>query len=530
MRYELNNKILSELIIMYDVIVIGAGVGGLSSAAKLATNGKKVLVVDEIHHIGGTSHIFTRKKNGSYFFPMGPLSFSHPNLVKSMLQEMGVNEEIQFEQSHFALITPNITIVYSKPWDEFKRELQTRFPKDSKGIDNFFGELNLIIDAIQDVQEWHPEFTLLPSKDLKFENFSKEQQQKYEIIKKYSKISSKDVLDKHINNPILKQLLGSQGTYEPIMSMVHLAFMWNVMSIEGIWYPSAGIYGINELLSEVIEINNGKFLLNSPVKEILIKNGTAVGIETQKNEIYKGEWIVSNADYKTTFLTLINPRKIPVDHLEVVEESAYTGSELCVYLGIDPSKVDLSNLAVQHTFFRKDSIFPIDSFDLKLQKLLQNKEIEICKWSEKDPNSVPPDQASLVLRMNMDIEPFLEWKTGVKKRKEGYKEFKTDLANILIHMAEQLIPGLSTAVNMMEIATPLTYMDWGKRYKGSIAGWHRNLEKVKGFKTKILIPTPIKRLVSVGIYSWLEPYLGGYPVSMYSGKLAADFILINGEN
>ena len=80
---------------MYDVIIIGAGVGGLSCAAKLAKNGKKLLILEKIDHIGGTSHIFKRK---DFIFPMGPLSFSFPNLVKKLLKEMDVKEKIEFNR------------------------------------------------------------------------------------------------------------------------------------------------------------------------------------------------------------------------------------------------------------------------------------------------------------------------------------------------------------------------------------------------------------------------------------------------
>jgi len=506
---------------MYDIIIIGAGVGGLSCAAKLAYNGLKVLVVEEIHHIGGTSHIFKRKKNGTYFFPMGPLSFSHPDFVKLMLEEMGVNGKLSFQRNHFKLKTSDIDIIYSKPWNQFQKELKKQFPEDSAGIDKFFSELNKIIDAIRHVQEWHPDFTLIQDSDL--EKIPKAHQTDYDLIEKYSKISSKTILDKYIANPTLKKLLGSQGTYEPIMSMVHLAFMWNVMSIEGIWYPSIGIYGINELLSDVIKKYEGQILLNTPVKEILIEEGKAIGIETQKGEIFKSKWVVSNADYKTTFLKLLNPKNIPEDHLKLVKESSYTGSELCVYLGIDPTKADLSSLSTEHTFYRNDSAIPWENTEYI--PFFQNKEIEICKWSEKEPDSVPEEQASLILRLNMDINNFLDWRIGVKKRKKEYYEFKKTLANFLIQIVETIIPGLSDSINIMEIATPLTYLDWGKRYNGSIAGWHRDLEKVKGFGKKLLIITPIKNLLAVGIYSSLEPYLGGYPVSMFSGNLAADFIL-----
>lgn len=505
---------------MYDAIIIGAGVGGLSCAAKLANQGKKVLIVEKIHHIGGTSHIFKRMNNGRYFFPMGPLSFSHPDKVRNMLNEMGIESEIGFKQSHFQLITPEIDIIYSQPWTRFQKKLIQRFPEDSKGIKQFFNELNKVIKAIHHVEEWHPDFTLNAIQKFPSDSIPKKYKNDYDIIEQYSNISSKDILNKYLSNSTLKKLLGSQGTYEPVMNMVHLAFMWNVMSIKGIWYPSIGIHGINEQLENSILQNGGEILLNSPVKEILIEDRKAVGIEIEEFKVFNAPWVVSNADYKTTFLDLLDTTKVPFDHLQTVQNSAYTGSELCVYLGAKGDEIDLSNLRAEHIFYRKNMKPPSPEEKVAFDK----KEIEICVWSEKEPKSAPEGMISLILRTNMDFDHFHSWRTGVKQRKEGYGEYKQKLAKALIKVVDTIIPGILGAHTIVDIATPLTYLDWGKRYRGSIAGWSRDLEKITGFKRKVLVKTPIDHLLAVGIYSYLEPFLGGYPVSMHSGKIAAEYI------
>ena len=92
---------------MYDAIIIGAGVGGLACASKLASKGKKVLVLERMYHLGGSSAVFKRE---DFTFPMGPLSFSHPDLVKMMLKDVGISEDIQFKRSHFQLHQSLLTL------------------------------------------------------------------------------------------------------------------------------------------------------------------------------------------------------------------------------------------------------------------------------------------------------------------------------------------------------------------------------------------------------------------------------------
>ena len=163
---------------MYDAIVIGAGVGGLACASRLASNGKQVLVLERIFFLGGSSCIF---KRGDFIFPMGPLSFSHPELVKKMLEEIGISEKIEFKRSHFQFLSPEIDIIYSQDWADFKEELKNKFPKESEGIEGFFAEFNPILEAISDIIEWHPEF-VIGKKRSKIEKDLEKHQEKYNLI------------------------------------------------------------------------------------------------------------------------------------------------------------------------------------------------------------------------------------------------------------------------------------------------------------------------------------------------------------
>ncbi|MBN1802669.1 MAG: NAD(P)/FAD-dependent oxidoreductase [Candidatus Lokiarchaeota archaeon] len=499
---------------MYDCIVIGAGVGGLSCAAKLASKGKKIIVIEKINHIGGTSHVFNR---GGYVFPIGPLSFSFPKLVQTILKDIGITEDITFQRNHFHLLSPQIDITYSQDWNNFKATLIDFFESDANGINSFFKEFNKVLGAIQGIYEWNPDFNVgrKRNKALK-ELFLHAEESR--IISESNSTSSRVILQGLLKNDGLIRLLGSQGSYEPVMTMLHLAFMWNVMSLEGIWFPSCGIHGINQLLADLIKCSGGEIMLNSPVSKILIRNGKAFGVLLANGKEYLAEWIVANADYKKVFLELIDPSHLTHDHLDSVQNTDYTGSELCVYLGIAPNKVDLSKLTTNHFFYRSKITQDTDPEDF------ENKEIEICLWSNKSKDFAPEGKKSIILRVNMAYSHFKDWRTGEKKRKMGYKEFKYHLAKRLINVVEKILPGLASAIEVMEVATPLTYQDWGQRYLGSIAGWTRDLRRIR-FKTKSLFETPIDHLLLVGIYSFLEPFLGGYPVSIYSGNMGADKIL-----
>jgi len=504
---------------MYDVIVIGAGLGGLIAAAKLAGAGLGVLVLDKKNLPGGTSYVFRR---GGYAFPMGPLSFGFPGRVRNFLAEAGIGQHIEFRRSGFEIRTPALDVIISRPLSELESELGRLYPGETGGLARFFAALRGAIDVSKDMDLWHPDFSLTPGPGRQGRPNAASFDDRVRAVGELSRTPAAGVLDALIADGHLKNLLGSMGSRPPEMSMLNLALMWNVMAEEGIWFPERGVHGLADLLRERLAVAGGELRLGTPVRKILVENGRAAGVVTAAGEVLASSWVVSNADYKTTFLELLDAADIPGVDLEPIRGVPYTGSELCVYLGVRPDAVDLSALKAEHLFYRheiRDGGDPDpEDFD--------NRELEICHWSRKAPDLSSPGRAALVLRAGFPYERFAPWRIGEKKRRAGYGEFKRNLALKLVRTAEHVLPGLSGAVEVMETATPLTYRDWGGRYEGSIAGWTWAARPDAGERAgKVLVRTPVPGLLAAGAYAATELFLGGVPTALYTGNLAADVIL-----
>ncbi|MBN2373749.1 NAD(P)/FAD-dependent oxidoreductase [bacterium] len=506
---------------IYDAIIIGAGTGGMICAAKLALNGNRVLLIEKANHIGGTSYVF---KRGGYAFPMGPLSYSFPQRVRDFLEEIGIKKEMGLKRNHFQLITPFLDIIYSQQFESLESELQKAFPEE-KGIPVFFAELKKIIADIDDLYLWHPSYMGGGSKKRALARMDAAILKKMQRIEKYARIPSGRILEKYLKDPVLKNLLGSQGSEMPAMSLLNLAIMWNVMCFKGIWFPSWGIHGIHDAIKDVALKHGAEIMLNTPVKEICIENGSVKGVRTAIGEVYESNWVISNADYKKTFMELIHPQDIPEERfLSRIKAVPYTQSEICVYLGIDPKKVDWHRMKSTHLFYRK-RLEPKEKTDFES---FDDREFEICLWSDNAPGLVPPEKAALILRAGFEYTHFAHFRKGEKVRVSGYKEYKLQMADKLIKTAESILPGLRSAIDIMEVATPLTYRDWGQRYDGSIAGWTWLVKDSQ--EERLLLETPIENLLMVGMYAASELFLGGFATAMHTGSLASDIVLAQSDS
>lgn len=113
----------------WDAIVIGAGLGGLSAAAYLATNGQRVLVLEQHYVAGGNAHVFRRKRSKRTFeFDVGVhyIGDCAPGgAILNVLRGVGLEDEIEFLEldpdGFDTILFPGVTFRVPKGWDKYRR-------------------------------------------------------------------------------------------------------------------------------------------------------------------------------------------------------------------------------------------------------------------------------------------------------------------------------------------------------------------------------------------------------------------------
>jgi phytoene dehydrogenase-like protein len=487
----------------WDAIVIGAGMGGLTAAAHLVKAGLRVLVLERNPHVGGTAYVYHRK---GFSFPMGPLGFSHPGLVQNTLKDLGVGENLQFSRVHYRLRAFGLDLSLSLPFPDMVKELSKLFPADAEGVNHFFEDMNKLI----------PKQMADPNR--------------YELDHTHD-ISASEYLHNRIKDGSLRRILGSIGTREPYSGLPLLAAMWNLISHEGIWFPQEGMQSFCERLVRAIVRNNetsGEIRLNKEVAKIRADRGKALGVSLRDGTEIDSSSVISNADYKTAFLKLMDPKTIPPEWYDAISSARQTGSVFQVCLGVDAGKADLSAFKkAGRLIYRRngENVQEIEDLDWNVQEIdpeaLAGQELEVSLWGKDWGSASSEGKAVIVIRAEAEYNHFARYRLGWRQRSPSYQEYKTRLARALIREIDHLIPGFEKAIFVMDVATPLTFEDQGGRSGGAVAGWSWDYEDFRDDQPKELIGTPIKGLYMAGYQAFSALFMGGIPTAMESGRRAA---------
>ncbi|MFB3884056.1 MAG: phytoene desaturase family protein [Thermodesulfobacteriota bacterium] len=499
----------------WDTIIVGAGLGGLTAAAKLVGAGRRVLILERNPHPGGTAYVYNRR---GFSFPMGPLGFSHPGLVRSILRDVNVEDNLALHRVHYRIRAFGCDVPLTLPSAEMVKALSERFPSDAQAVEMFFQEMKAILSPSS-----HP-------------NSKTDSSAPADLYRS----SASDYLSRRIRDWRLRRILGSIGTREPYSGLPLLAAMWKLMTEEGIWYPESGLRVLSEKLVEAVTGRSdaekasevpGEIKLGTEVSNIRVENGKVVGVTLRDGSKIDSPSVVSNADYKTTFLSLLDRRKIPSQWYRAVHQARQTGSILQVSLGVDKGKTDLSSFheASRLIYRSREAVRAPEGIDWNAVEIdpasLAKEELEVSLWSKEDESLAPGGEAVVVIRTEAEYSHFARFRLGWRKRAPGYEAYKTRLGNALVKEAENLIPGLEGSIQVMDVATPLTFEDQGGRSGGAVAGWSWDYEDFQDEKPKELIRTPIQGLYMAGYQAFSALFAGGIPTAMESGKRAAQTVL-----
>jgi len=475
----------------YDIIIIGSGLGGLTAGAKLAKEGKKVLLVEQHDRPGGCATTFKRK---DFTFEVGLHEMDgldRRDMKTRIFNDFGVFDEVHFlkvpEFYHFINGRYEITM----PHDPEKaiKVLTENFPEEVIGIKAYFDQI------------------------LNARKKAKESEGKPEI-------SLGEFLDSIINDEDLKLvLLGNLGYFHDDPYSISL----NYYSIaQGSYFQGGGNFikggsqKLSDYLSDFIEKNGGKVLLKHLVTEIITESNRAVGIkymkvgnETSESFLAHGNEIIANAAIPNVASMLL-PEDYGKELQQQFDKLELGASLLTVYFGFKKRVKDLGS-KYYSTFVFDDSIKTQADIKANNKGDFRNRSFTFVDYSQLDSMLTRGEKSVGVICC---IDYLTDWD---KLNKENYKEKKKEVAEIFIGKLEKLIPGIQSQIEFYEVGTSKTVARYTLNPGGAVYGFAQTPERV--------ITEQFQSIDKLHFASAWTKIGGGFSGAIFSGYLCAMDIL-----
>jgi len=291
---------------VYDVIVIGAGIGGLSAAALLAKAGKSVLLVERHDRPGGYAHGFRRR---DYHFDSGvhlvsgcgTQGYRNGSTIHKISQVAGIDPQAIFLpiQTYARAVFPEFEVALQAGEDAFITGLTERFPQERSRLLSLIRLCRVLAEEAmlaEEILEQGKSAHVSPARVLA-------------NLLRYRRTTVTEALDEFLVDARLKNICASLWPYLGLppskLSFLYWATMMAGYTYEGAYYCRGSFQTYANLLAKAVEHQGGEVLLNSSVRRICVEQGKVSGIILENGQIIRANVVVSNIDIGQTADLLI---------------------------------------------------------------------------------------------------------------------------------------------------------------------------------------------------------------------------------
>lgn len=328
---------------MTRAILVGAGIGGIATAARLAKLGYEVKVLEKTSAPGG--RVAWLERDG-YRFDMGATLFLMPETYVQTYADLGErmedhldlrrvepNYRVHFHDDTYLDITPNLV--------EMREQLEAIEP----------GSFQSLLDFLEEgYRHYYLSLEKFVGRNFynAFDFFAPEHLPLLWKLKPLGKHIN--VIKKHFKDPRLRAAFSFQNMYlglSPYDAPATYTLLQFTELAEGVWYPMGGLYRVVESLVEIAESFGVEFHYGAAVKRIDVDGDHVTGVTLENGETLPADLVVANADVPYVYAELLPENPVA----RRLHKKKYTSSAIMFYWGIAG---DRSDALLHHNAFLTD--------------------------------------------------------------------------------------------------------------------------------------------------------------------------------
>jgi len=435
----------------YDVIVVGAGLGGLTAGALLARAGRSVLVVERHDRPGGYAHAFRRR---GYHFDSAvhvvggcePSPFEEGALLHRVLSVLGVRERCDFARVDpaYRVEWPGLALEAPSELDRFVEAHVEQFPREGKGIRGFVEDCLTIRSEVSRAEEGAAVF---------------HRPERFPLLLRYRRATLAQVLADRVGDPAARAALAALWPYLGLppsrVSFLYFATMLMSYVADGTYYCRGSFQALAEAFVEALLRRGGELTLRSVVRRILVEDGRAAGVVLENGQRIAARLVISNADARQTVEELVGVEHFPRRYRQRLAAASTSISAFVVYAatGLDLARSDLAHETFLYAGPDADAAFASGLAG-------EPAWLSLTAPSLLDPSLAPPGEHVLVLTTLIGPRSAARW-----------RDAKPVLQERLLQRAALRLPGLARELRFAESATPRTFERYTRNQGGALYGF-----------------------------------------------------------
>ena len=490
------------------VVVIGAGLSGLTCAALLAKRGLEVTLVEAQYKPGGSCGIFKRKGNifeqgSAMLYGFGEKGFNSHRFVFNALEEpinMIKHDEL------YVINYGDKRIVFYDDINKFTEQLGEAFPSEKENFKRFYSDIEkLYLKVIAEDPAY-----ISPDVLKKEEGLKKLLKHPLAYVKflGYLNSNTESLLRKYFKSEeVFKFFDKLTSTYCYTTVEETPAVLATVMFVDnhygGSYYPVGSTLHLVGKLEKSIEENNGKIIYSTEVTKILIEDNKAVGIQLDNGRELRADFVVHSGTVWNLYNKLL-AGDIDNKSVEEVNSLSPTYPSLVLFALVKEEAIPKGTLPIEMLVSNTENI---DEAEVTAY-ILSIDDKTLCEEGHHVISVIGPS--------------FKEWPIGFKNKYKSreYDEMKKSEIDRILKVLEKRFPKIKDNICHVELSTPTTLNRYAMKYKGAAAGPKQKLGQ--HMLKRLHAESEIQNLYNCGESTVMGT---GTPAVTVSGISAANMIL-----